>query len=150
MNRANAEVVLIKRCGSVLTAVGMDGETVNGSNSDLNDPLWYSLNRLGYGVISISAVTDADIAQVSDENTAPFLDIAELRVLESALNAATGLVDITVGPRRESLSQLSDRLSKTIEAKNARIYREYGDLFGSGLDAGTFSVASQEDGENVY
>ena len=150
MNRTDAEKVLIRRCGTALTAVGLDGATATGANPDLNDPIWFALDRLGYGVVSISAVADPDIEAVSTEDYAPFLDLAELRTLETTLNAATSLVDITVGPRRESLGQLSERLEKLIAAKRAVIYREYGDLFGAGQEGGTFSVGFQEDGKNVY
>jgi hypothetical protein len=150
MNRADAEVILIRRCGAVLIAVSLDGTTVNGSNADLNDPIWFALHRLGYSIVDISAVVDADVQAVVTDDFAPFLDIAELRTLETARNAATGLVDITIGPRRESLSQLAERLAKTIEEKQAQVYREYGDLFGSGLEGGSFSVNFQEDGESIY
>jgi hypothetical protein len=150
MNRANAEVILISRCGTALDAASLDGTTINGSNAALNDPLWYALDRLGYSVASISAVVDADIQAITSDDYAPFLDIAELRTLETVLNAATGLVDFSVGPRKESLSQFAERLEKTIQAKRQRVLQEYGDLFGSGFEGGTFSIASQEDGENLY
>ena len=150
MNRADAEKVLIRRCGTALTAVSLDGITATGANPDLNDPIWFALDKLGYGVVSISAVADPDVEAVTTEDYAVFLDLAELRTLETTLNAATSLVDITVGPRRESLGQLSERLEKLISAKRAVVYKEYGDLFGSGLQGGTFSVSFQEDGEGVY
>lgn len=150
MNRANIESVLIGRCGQLLAAVGLDSATANGTNSDLNDPIWFALNRCGYGVTDISAVSDFDVSQVDDEDLAALLDIAELRVIETARNSATSLVDITIGPRRESLSQLSGQLEKTIASKRAQILLEHGSMFGRGLQAGTFAVGSQEDGEGVY
>lgn len=150
MNRANAEYMLIQRIGQVLAAVGRDGTTVNGTNADLNEPIWYSLQQLGYGVVDLTLVTDADVSAVASEDFAPFLDLAELRVLESSLASSVILVDISIGPRRESLSQLSDRLQKTIDARRKEIQSKYGDLFGSGLEGGSFSVSSQEDGENIY
>lgn len=150
MNRANAEAILIRRCGTVLDAAGLDGTTVNGSNADLNDPLWYALDRLSYSVADISEVANADITAVVSDDFAPFLDLAELRALETAQSAATALVDFSVGPRRESLSQFAERLAKTIETKRQQLLKDYGDLFGSGFDGGTFSVASQEDGESIY
>lgn len=150
MNRANAEFILIARCGTILDAVGLDGTTVNGSNAALNDPLWHALDRLGYSVANIIAIANADIEAVTKEDYAPFLDIAELRTLETALNAAMSLVDFSIGPRRESLSQLAESLAKTIETKRRQLLKDYGDLFGSGLEGGTFSVLSQEDGEGIY
>lgn len=150
MNRANAEYMLIQRIGQVLAAVGRDGTTVNGTNADLNEPIWYALQQLGYGVVDLTLVTDADVLAVATEDFAPFLDLAELRVLESALASSVILVDISIGPRRESLSQLSDRLQKTIDARRKEISSKYGDLFGSGLEGGSFYVSSQEDGENIY
>lgn len=150
MNRANVESVLIGRCGALLAAVGLDSNTVDGTNSDLNDPIWFALNRCGYGVTDISAVSDTDISQVDDEDTAAMLDIAELRTLETARNNAISLVDITIGPRRESLSQLSTQLEKSIASKRAQIMLEHGSLFGTGLQAGSFAVSSQEDGTGIY
>lgn len=150
MIRSEAEVVLIARCGTALTVVGKDGTTVNGSNPDLNDGLWYALDKLGYSIVSISSVSDGDVSAVTTEDIRPFIALAELRTLETVLNAATSLVDITVGPRRESLSQFSERLEKIVENYRANILRDFGDLFGSGLEAGVFSVSSMEDGENIY
>lgn len=150
MNRANIEHVLIGRCGLLLEAVGLDSATANGTNSDLNDAIWFALNRCGYTVMDISSVADSDVSLVDDEDTAALLDIAELRVIETARNSAISLVDITIGPRRESLSQLSAQLEKTIASKRAQILLEHGGLFGRGLQVGTFAVSSQEDGEGIY
>lgn len=150
MKRGDAEVILVKRVGAAMTAVSLDGVTIAGTNPDLNDPLFSALKRLGYTVTDITSVSDADLAAVTDDEALMFLDLAELRLLETIVNQATSLVDISVGPRRESLSQLSDSLSKRHAKKEAQIYANYGDLFGMGLEAGSFSVASIEDGTNEY
>ena len=149
ITRVNAETILIKRCGATLTAVGLDGTTIDGSNTDINDPLWDSLRRLGYTVTNISSVNDADIASVSTDDERAFLDVAELRLLESAYNAAIALVDVSVGPRRESLSQLAANIDKAVTRKREQVQAEHG-LTGNELVAGVYSVASLEDGDNVY
>lgn len=150
MNRASVETVLIKRCALALEMVGLDSTTISGTNADLNDPIWTALRRVGYSVVNISSVSDADVAQVTGDYERVVIDLAELRVLETCMNRATSLVDVSIGPRRESLSQFSDRLEKRIAQKQAQIVKEYGDLFGTGLEAGTFSVSSVEDGTNEY
>lgn len=150
MIRSQAEVILISRCGAALVAVSKDGTTVNGSNEDLNGPLWYALDRLGYSVANISLVSDTDIQAVADEDILPFLAIAEIQILENVLNSAFTFVDITIGPRRESLSQFAESLEKTISRKKEDLTRDFGDLWGRGLEFGIISVESVEDGDNIY
>lgn len=149
MNRANVESVLVKRCAAALEMVGMDYTTISGTNADLNDPIWAALKRLGYTVAS-TTVIDADISQIDPGDESALLDVSELRTLETVYNAAVALVDTSIGPRRESLSQFGARLEKLIEAKREQIKQDYGSLYGVGLEAGTFSVSSLEDGSNVY
>jgi hypothetical protein len=126
ITRANAETILIRRVGKALAAAGLDGTTVDGTNVDLNDPLGWACRQLGYAVDSPTAVDDDDLASVTDADLDQFLDMAEWRTLESALNAALALVDTSVGPIRESLSQLAAGLEKRIARLEARLQRDYG------------------------
>lgn len=136
IDRATAEYVLINRAGSKMSAAGMDGETINGTNLDLNDALATALLGMNITPSSMAAVSDNDISAVSDVRQ--FLDRAELRILES-ISGRLDLVDITVGPRRESLSQLATQVEKAIERLTKKIEQLYGGGLGV-LDAGVIGL----------
>jgi len=123
--RAQVEVELVSRVGGVLTAAGLDGVTVNGANASLTGSLGYGVRKLGYALATAGVVTDADIANVTDARADEFLDLAELRALMSA-QGNYNLVDLKVGPRSESFSQLGTRLEKMIDHKLKFIELEYG------------------------
>lgn len=145
VTRANIESVLIRRVGRLLTAAGLDGTTINGTNADLNDPISSALRVLNYTVSSIASVTDTDLLPVTDAHINYLLDVAELRTLESILGNLD-LVDIRVGPRSESLSQLADQVQKAIERKTRHITRMYGVGLG-GLVAGKIALSFQQDAD---
>lgn len=145
LTRANAESILIRRVGTLFTAVGLDGTTVAGTNADLNDPLGYALRRLGYAVASAVSVADTDVDDVSAADTDAFLDVAELRALENAHGAALTLVDISVGPRKESLGQMAEGLLQRMEAKRRQVEADYG--IGAGeLESGVLNLDFMEKG----
>jgi hypothetical protein len=152
MDRASLEVVLIRRCATALQMVDLDYQTVSGTNEDLNDAIWTALKRLGYTVADPTAITDAEVEAVEADYQAALIDLAEIRVLETVQNAAVSLVDISVGPRKESLSQFSERIESMIERKRKQAMDDHGALITSGvtLEAGTFSVSFLEDGTNEY
>lgn len=131
ITRANVEAVLVKRIGPLFTDLGLDGTTVDGTNADLNDPIAYALQRLGYGVSDITNVTDTDLSAVTSDDYAALLDIAELRCLETAYNAAVYLVNITVGPRSEQLNQKAQGIEKMIAGKRDSIKSDYGIGYGN-------------------
>ena len=136
LTRANAEAVLVKRIGALFANIGLDGTTVDGTNTDLNDPIAYALTYLGYGVTDYTSVTDADMSSLSTDNYNAFFDIAEMRCLETALNVASNLVSITVGPRSEQLGQIADSLKTMIANKKKSIQDDYG------LGIGTISTGN--------
>lgn len=117
ITRVNAEVVLIARCGPMMTAAGMDGSTVDGSNANLNDPLGWAVQQLGGTVSDVTDVADADLATVDSDDVT---DVAEYRLLENILTNLT-LVDITAGPRSESLGQLAARIEKRLAVLGDRL-----------------------------
>lgn len=141
ITRANIETILIRRAGKILTAVGLDGTTVSGTNIDLNDPIGFSLRNLGYSVASITNVSDADLAGAGDDEIDQLLDVAELRLLENALQNFDQ-VTVTVGPRTEDLSDLRDGLEKTITRKREYVSSQYGS--GATLEAGAISLDFQQ------
>jgi len=151
LTRETLDVILIARTGALLTTVGKDGSTDDGSNTDLVDPIRAALKTLGYSVSDFTTVTDTDLAGVAADDEEALIDVAELKILDNVIYpGAAALVDISVGPRRESLSQFSKHIESMLEKKVAAVNDAYGSLFGDSLEAGVISVASIEDGENVY
>lgn len=137
LTRAQAEAILVRRVGRLLTAASMDGTTVNGTNADLADPLAWAIGQAGGALASRSAVTDADVATVSDEEQ--LLDLAELRTLES-ISGNLALVDVTFGPHSEKLGQLGDRVEKLIARKRKQVAADHG-VGASALEAGVVTLA---------
>ena len=123
------ETILIRRVGVLLTAVGLDGTTIDGTNVDLNDPVGTSIRNLGGSVTTITNVIDADLAGIAAADYDQLLDVAELRVLQSAHSAATTLIDTKIGPRDEKLSNMANTLAKRIEQAQEQVE----DLYGYGL-----------------
>lgn len=148
ITRAQAERILIDRCGTFLTAAGLDGVTHDGSNLSLNDPLLYGLLRLEHtSIVNLQGITDDDLSAVANDELAPFLDLAELRCLYNAYGAVLEQVDITVGPRKEALSQRSTNAKDRIKALEERIELEYG--IGAGyLDIGNLNLNFQTKGDD--
>lgn len=137
MTRTQAETVLIARCGKLLTACGIDGATVNGTNASLTDPLAWAMRQSGYSPAAFGAVTDTDLAGVAADDTDKLLDLAEFKALDNGLGNFDA-TDISVGPRSESYDQIRTGVEKILNRKQASITRLYG--FGLGtLDAGVIS-----------
>lgn len=138
LTRANAELILIRRVGALLTAASLDGTTVDGTNVDLNDPIANALRRLDYTVTSAVLVADADLASLAAADYDAFFDLAELRTKRNVLGNLT-LVDITAGPRSESLGQLAEQLRKDIDALQKQIAADYNIGVGT-LEAGIVTL----------
>ncbi len=138
VTRAQAELILIARHGPKMEAAGMDGITVSGSNADINDPLMTALLAMGITPANLAAVADSDL---SGADINQLLDRAELRLCEN-ISGNLDMVDITTGPRRESLSQLADQVEKTISRITKKIEKLYGEI-GS-LYAGAISLDFSE------
>lgn len=128
MNRANAEFLIIAMTGPLLTQAGMDGTTVDGTNTDCNGPIGKAVRGLDHLVADPVLVTDADVALVTVAETDEFLDGCVLAVLEAVLGNLDD-ADITVGPRSEKLSQLAAQ----IERKLKRLQDAMEDLYGYGM-----------------
>lgn len=119
----------MRRAGRFLEAFELS-TNVDGTNEDLIDPIAAALIRAGYSVSDYLVPTSVEIASVSAADTPKVLDYAELRLLET-LAASNTLVDITIGPRKESLSQLQAVLTAAIANKRAAITQLYGTESGS-------------------
>lgn len=125
-----------------MTAAGMDGTTVTGANADLNDPISWALAQMDTPPADITLVTDADLAGVSGEDVYELIDLAELRTLES-VSGNLALVDVAVGPRRESLSQLANQVETQIARLQKKIQSMYG-ITGASISSGVISLGFQE------
>jgi len=125
LTRANTELLLVARVGPLLVAAGMDGTTVDGTNTDLNDPIGYAIRALGHLVDSAVLVDNDDVARVTVTETDEFLDVATLSVLRNILGNLDD-VDITVGPRSEKLSQLAMQVERRVVILRTRMILDYG------------------------
>ncbi len=127
--RNDVEKMLVNRVGPLLTAAGMSvSYELVGGNVDLNDPIGRALYYLDYTVDDRTAITDADVAQVTDAQYDEYLDVAELYTLQAILGNLDD-VDITVGPRSEKLSQLAAQVERKLKRKE----KLASDLYGYGL-----------------
>lgn len=142
LSRASVEGVLIRRCGRILTAAGLDGTTASGANADLADPISSAVRQLGLSVATLGSVSDSDLAGVATEDLDALLDLAELRCYESALGNLD-VVDVSVGPERESLGQLGARLEGLIERTRTKIQRAHG-IGVATLTGGTIRLGFQQ------
>lgn len=113
--------LLGQRVGNLLAAVGLAE-----NKFDMTDAINYAVRELGYSVTSHANVSNDDLTSISDSEVSEFLDVAELRQLETLLNELVVKVTVAVGPRREELSHISDALIKMIDMKTKRLKEEYG------------------------
>lgn len=145
MTRAQVEQVLVRRCGLMLIAANLDGTTINGTNGDLNDPIGYALRASGLSVADLAYVSDGDLANVPDDLVDQVLDLAEYRALLS-IEGNLDQVDVTIGPRSESLGQLAAKVKAQIDRLEAKIGRMYHIGLGT-LTAGVVALDFAESDE---
>jgi hypothetical protein len=142
ITRANLETVLIRRAGTWLTASGLDGTTINGTNAALSDPIADALLLLDYTVADISNVTDSDLASVPAASYRQLLDVAELRVLESALENYKK-VGVKAGAVEAKLDELGQRMERAVDRKRAVVAARYG-IDGATMQAGVIDLNFQQ------
>lgn len=145
--RAQAETILIKRVGDLLTQAGLDGTTHDGTNTDLADPIGYALRSLGHTTADPSSPTTAEVAAVAAADTDEFLSLAELRALETILSCVLDLVDTTVGPRREAYNQMADGLQAKIARLTQQLQQQYGSTLGD-LEIGVIQLQIAQHSED--
>jgi hypothetical protein len=148
ITRANAEAVLIKRTGHMLTVAGLDGTTNGGTNADLGDPIAFALRQCGVAVATPATPTTAEVQALETEDQDPFFDLAELRVLETCLQHVLDLVNTEAGSRVDEYSQLANGLRLRIDRKLLQIRAAYGWSAGT-IEAGYvyFDFATHGDDE---
>lgn len=119
MTRAQAESVIVSRCRAVLTRAGL--ATTGSPNADLNDPLATALDELGLPPGDRSAVIDLDLAPLAPSFQGRFIDLLEIRTLETALQQMIGLArSIQWEDYRKDSGDPFKNLSEVIDLKWAR------------------------------
>lgn len=143
--RTQVEHVLLDRCSQLLTFVGKDGSTSDGTNSDLNYAIGTAVRKLGGSVAQPTFVTNADVQSVDADYFDALLDIAELRLYYSIRGNLT-VVDTTAGPFTDKYSDIGDYLDAQIKALENRIEMEHG-IGGPEMLAGviTRDIASHDE-----
>ena len=148
LTRADSEQLLISRVGGIFNAVSLDGATVDGTNTDLNDPIGYGIRQTDGTVTSLVLITDADVATVSTDDYDEYLDLAEYRALQNAQGAFADW-DIKIGPRDEKRSQLGKYIDTLCARKKKAIEETYGTLTGT-LSAGVIMLDfAEHDEDNI-
>jgi hypothetical protein len=146
--RAQAESVLVGRCGKVLTIAGLDGTTVDGTNADLAGPMLYALGFLGIIPAAYPSVVDADLVSISPGSAdapgslAAFIDISELQARGNAIDAMTD-VDEQVDRDAQKLSQLVARWQAKANQLAAFCKAQYG-LGADSLQSGSIDLGFQQ------
>lgn len=135
LTKSQVETVLLGRCGGKMGAAGM-------SVTALAEPIATALTKLGLPPSDPTAVTDADLALVTEDDRLKLFDLAELRTLKS-IQGNLDTVNISVGPRTEQLNQLYEQVDKAITRLELYIAGEYGIGLGT-LRGGTLSLDFQE------
>ena len=133
--RAQAEAELVSRCGRRMALVGL-AITTDGSNAALDGPL-----REGLFAVEIPpagwTVADADLAGLDAASIPFFLDVAELRILETVL-ANWDEPDQKQNADAQDWGKLAADMESQIAAKRAWLTQRY--QFGvNRLDVETLS-----------
>lgn len=132
LTRVTVEKILVKRCGQFMTAAAL-ATTIAGSNDDCSDPMAWAMRQLGYSPTAVDSVTDGDLVQVASSRTDAFLDLAELRLLETIRGNLTS-VNARVGPLAEDKSALLNQITALVEKKSSEVSARHGNLLTTPLD----------------
>lgn len=136
---ADLQKVLSGLCGGLLTAAGLDGSATSAA---WLYPLATSATALGISLANGLTVVDDDLAGVTQNQLPQFVEVAELRALENALENYT-LVTMKLSLQEQDLDQIRAGLEKAIVRKAAYVKERYGVGRGS-LTAGVVNLGFQE------
>lgn len=125
LTRAKVERTLVRRCGRLLSFANLDGKTDTGTNADLSDPIATALRDIGIDPFDPVEPSTSDIASVASDDHARFLDIAELRCLESILNNIDEVSE-KQGTDQQEWNQWLANLQKRVDAKRKALQELYG------------------------
>jgi hypothetical protein len=135
--RAAAEAELIARAGTWMTAAGLDGVTVDGTNASLDSPLGYALRAVAADAVTDVGTSDLDM----------LYDIAEWRLLENIVQNYKK-VDGKAGPVEGKADQLGQRMERRLSQMRTFVQATYG-IGGtsSTLSGGTLTLNFAETSE---
>lgn len=86
ITRFYVEDTTIRRCRGIMALAKLTVTAISGTpNPDMSDPIATALEELGVPPLDRSNVVDADIAILSPAIQARFLDLVEVRTLETSL-----------------------------------------------------------------
>lgn len=146
LTRSQLETVLVRRLGPWLTYVSLD-TTITGSNPALADPIAMALLSAGYTVANITNPANTDLSTVPATDYNKLLDLAELRTLETILQAFTDFD--TKGLNYEDRDdQLGQRIEKAIQRKRALVQSKYG-LEAAVPQTGTIDLNFQQQNDTT-
>lgn len=126
MLRSDIETVIIARIGKILTFVGLDGTTKDGTNVDLNDPIADALETQSLTPISRIAIADADTQRVATGNSQWFLRDVELRALYTVLNQFIYYSETFVD-NTERIIEVRQGVEKRVDCLEKEIKHRWGD-----------------------
>ncbi len=143
ITRVQVETVLVRRLEAWLVAADM-AITFAGANNDLNDGISNALLQLEIVPANISSIADGDLTSVATTDYNKFLDLAELRTLESVLENYAK-VDVEAGAVKAQLDDFGQRIERTIQRKREQIARRYGLEGLASLEVGVINLGFQQE-----
>ena len=123
--RSDVETYLTDIQGGLLTKVGKDGTTHNGTNASLSTAIASGLRRLGLVPSSHSNPTDGDVGLVDDTHVERFFKACEYAVLRSVWGN-WAQVQERVKDGEQYLNQLADRVQKRLSELEIELAKPYG------------------------
>lgn len=144
LTRAQAEAVLVNRCGPFLEAAGL-AVTTAGTNADLNDVIRRTLALMGYAPATIVAA-DSDLALlITSDLVEEFLDRAEVRALETCQGRLADPSLMVEGLIQVQSADVGRAVTAALAARTAAVRLAWGDAgAGSALGVQPVSFAFQE------
>jgi hypothetical protein len=130
---AQAEAILIRRRGPAMVACDLDGTGSStwspaadtSPRAYLADPLAKAFRTLGFQAADPLAPVDADLATLVFTEIDPFLDVAELRLLETCIGNYPDVDYTEGGSAGRKLQQLREDLQKQLDWKRKQVLADY-------------------------
>jgi len=132
MNTVELSIIMTNRLQPLMVAAGLDMIEL----LDFGEAAAVALRDMGNTVDDPTAPTDDELDAVTAVNH--FLDLAELRLMETALNRLLIKVNLSTGPRSQQYSDIAKGLEQAIARKQAMIEKKYGTGLGT-LTAGVIN-----------
>lgn len=130
---AQAEAILIRRRGPAMVATDLFASDAALASSTtpravLADPLAKAYRTLGFQAADPLTVVDSDLAVLVFTEIDPFLDVAELRLLETCVGNFVDVDYTEVSSAGRKLQQLREDLQKQLDWKRKQVLADYPEL----------------------